>query len=146
MKTTDSRDPLDRKIDELLKEPSVRPSDDFIARTLAAAEAVEQKQPAQKRSFNIVPFTLPIAAVLAMALFLSSQLKTTPTEVTTNETPQIAATEPVESLDDYAENADIQEILLLQEGLSGLASIESSNFEDGDLLQALDTLYFDIES
>ena len=45
MKTTDSRDPLDRTIDDLLASRPLQPSDDFVARVLAAADEI----PAEKQ-------------------------------------------------------------------------------------------------
>ena len=145
MKTTDSRDPLDREIDALLSERPVHPSPDFLARTLEAAEAIEQEQPTPKKSFRIIPLAMPIAAVLVMSLFLASQLKDDASSTAPN-APQIATNKLSSKNSDVLQSAEMQEILFLQEGLSGLASIETTSLDDDDLIQALDTLYIDIQS
>ena len=146
MKTTDSRDPLDRKIDELLRETSVRPSSDFLSRTLEAAKETEQDKPQTKKRWHIIPFALPIAAVLVLALFLSSQLKDNTTTDLAPQESQLATNDSPSMSDNDLENTEMQEILFLQQGLSGLASIESTELDDDDWLQTLDTLYFDIQS
>lgn len=147
MKTKDTRDPLDRKIDELLGEHTVRPSDDFIARTLDAAENITQEQP-QRSRFNIIPFALPIAAIIVFALFISAQIQRDTTrlplenQISTN-TPQPS---PAPLVEEITYNPEFQEILLLQEGLSGLAAITDDTWPEDDLLENLDALYFDLES
>ena len=80
MKTTDSRDPLDRTIDDLLASRLLQPSDDFAARVLAAADQL----PAEKRTSligQLLRFALPIAALIAVAFTLAQLMPTKPTAV-----------------------------------------------------------------
>lgn len=198
MKTTDPRDPLDRKIDELLASQPVKASDDFLARTLAAAEA-EPKQQAAKSSplAPIIRFALPIAAAIALAFVLVNQLTQkdtvsgteladsnqtetiTPDSVEAIEEPapieapaiEISQVEPAISVEvpepvvapqpveltmpepvqnnlvaaapasDELTDTEIQELLLLQEGLSGFADLDTDGLSSDGLLDSLDVIY-----
>jgi hypothetical protein len=129
MKTTDSRDPLDCTIDDLLASRPLQPSDDFAARVLAAADQL----PAEKRTSLIGPllrFALPIAALIAVAFTLAQLMPTKPTAVAA---PALSA-------------AEAQEIFLLEEGLTGLSQLQHEQFSSTNLLNTLDALTFDIES
>jgi hypothetical protein len=130
MKTTDSRDPLDRTIDDLLASRPLQPSDDFAARVLAAADEL----PAAKRRTSpvgqLLRFALPIAALIAVAFTLAQFLPTKPTAVAA---PALSA-------------ADAQEIFLLEEGLTGLTQLLDDTLSSTDLLGTLDALTFEIES
>jgi hypothetical protein len=132
MKTTDPRDPLDQQIDELLASRPLVPSEDFVARTVAAASQIEKR----RRKTPIQPilrFALPLSAAAALVLLLWAPSSET--------APASAAVLPLESTLD-------QDIFLLEEGLSGLAGQieESSTFDGNTLLQTLDALYMGMES
>jgi hypothetical protein len=130
MKTTDSRDPLDRTIDDLLTSQPLKPSADFTAHVLAAAEA----QPDAKRRSSpvgqLLRFALPIAALVVLALTLAPQMLPQP------------ATEAVPSLS----VAEMQEIFLLGEGLTGLSQLQDDHFGSTSLLSTVDALTFENES
>lgn len=129
MKTTDPRDPLDRKIDALLASRPIKPGPDFAARVLAAADALPaRKQPAPMG--RLLRFALPIAAAVALALTLT---QTAPNTATTATEPTLTA-------------SDMQEIFLLEEGLPSLAKLENGDLGSDKLLNTLDALYFDIQS
>jgi hypothetical protein len=131
MKTTDPRDSLDRKIDELLANRPLKPSTDFTAQVLAAAD--ELPLPKRRRSpmAQIVRFALPIAALVAVA-FTVAQFKF-------NTTPP--ATVAAATLS----TAEMQEIFILEEGLTGLTQLKSDTLDNStNLLSTLDAIYFDI--
>ena len=130
MKTTDSRDPLDRTIDDLLTSRPLKPSADFAARVLAAAEALPAAKRRRSPVGRLLRFALPIAALVVLALTLAPLIL-----------PQ-AATEPAPSLS----AADMQEIFLLEEGLTGLGQLQDHHFGSTNLLSTLDALTFEIES
>lgn len=130
MKTTDSRDPLDRKIDDLLASRPLQPSDDFAARVLAAADELPTAKARTSPAGQLLRFALPIAALIAVALTLAQLMPTKPNAVAA----------PALSI------ADAQEIFLLEEGLAGLTQLQDDNLSSTDLLSTLDALTFDIES
>jgi hypothetical protein len=130
MKTTDPRDPLDRTIDDLLASRPLTPSDDFAARVLAAADALPAEQPRTSPVGQLLRFALPIAALIAVAFTLAQLMPTKPTAVAA---PTLNA-------------ADLQEIFLLEEGLTGLTQLQDDHFSSTDLLSTLDALTFEIES
>ena len=144
MKTTDPRDPLDRKIDALLSELPLRASEDFGVRTLKAAEAAQRRN--QPRQFpRLLRFALPAAAAaMALALFLN----TLPRENTAPQDPltQNSQTQEIPTAETPLQSSEIEELFRLQEGLSGLASIEQDALDSEDLLQTLDTLEYGFES
>jgi hypothetical protein len=130
MKTTDSRDPLDRTIDDLLTSQPLKPDADFTARVLAAAEALPD---AKRRSSPVGPllrFALPIAALVVLALTLAPRMLPQPA---TEATPSLSA-------------AEMQEIFLLGEGLTGLSQLQDDHFGSTSLLSTLDALTFENES
>jgi hypothetical protein len=129
MKTTDSRDPLDRKIDALLASRPLQPGADFSARVLAAVDT----PPAQAKPgpiAKLLHFALPLAAVAAFAFTFAHLLRT---QSGTSQAPSLTA-------------ADMQEIFLLQEGLSAFTQLQYDNLNGDDLLSTLDALDFDIQS
>jgi hypothetical protein len=131
MKTTDPRDPLDRQIDDLLARRPLVPSADFVARTLAAANQIEEQR--LSRALRVLlPFALPLAAAAALVLLLGN--------------PVVESDSHFEPFP--LETALDQEIFLLEQGLSGLAGqIEEPSPLDGStLLQTFDALYFGLES
>ena len=138
MKTTDPHDPLDQKIDELLSRQPVEPSADFAERTRAEAE----NQAPVKESGALAPilrFALPLAAAVALAFVIFNPFRPGTPEAPASPNG-LAATDP--SLDEQELNSyEVQEILLLQEGLSGFAQVESDDLNGGELLNTLETLY-----
>lgn len=132
MMTTDPRDPLDQQIDEFLASRPLVPGTDFVARTVAAADNIEESR---RKSLiqPILRFALPLSAAAALVLLLWAPSAET--------TPESAAMLPFDPTLD-------QDIFLLEEGLSGLAGqIEESATLDGNtLLQTLDALYMGMES
>ncbi|HKK18806.1 MAG TPA: hypothetical protein VJ952_09015 [Opitutales bacterium] len=134
------QDPLDQKIDELLARQPVKASDDFAARTLAEAEAQDpRKQPGGLAP--LIRFVLPLAAALALAAILVSQFgkdpASSPAALVQDSTSATTTAASQAALDAY----ELQELLLLQEGLSGFAQIETDDLSTGDLLATLDTLH-----
>jgi hypothetical protein len=146
MKTTDPRDPLDRQIDALLASQPLKPSGDFLARTLESIDAVPEPQKASPFA-KIIPFALPAAALIAIALVMVSQLRSPapeiPAQLSQNPAPgEVSSPEPPSSEDASGiTRAEIDELFLLQEGLSGLAELETESLRGGDLLNTLDALY-----
>ena len=131
MKTTDSRDPLDRTIDDLLASRPLQPSDDFAARVLAAADELPVEEKTRTSPIGqLLRFALPIAALIAVAFTLAQLMPTKPTAVAA---PALSA-------------AEAQEIFLLEEGLTGLSQLQHEQFSSTNLLNTLDALTFDIES
>ena len=145
MKTTDPLDPLDRKIDALLSEQPLRASGDFAARTLAAAEAA-QKSARRHRSARLLRFALPAAAAVALALFLNtgSREDTAPQDQLA-QTPQ-RQQQKVDPAEAPLDTGEWEELFRLQEGLSGLATIEQEALNSEDLPLTLDTLVYGFES
>lgn len=130
MKTTDSRDPLDRSIDRLLSSRPVRPNADFVDRVMDAAdpEPVERTGPVAIFSTRrLLQITMPVAAAIAIAFVAASQLRN--------------GDSPVLDLMVANENGltafDIEEILLLEEGLSGFDSLGDSEAPSATFLEAL---------
>lgn len=125
------KDPLDPKIDALLASRPLRPSDDFAARVLGAAEAdmadmaVRRKRPLGK----LLAFALPLAAavVLTLSLLQLDSGSTTPAD----DSPALS-------------QAEAQEIFLLEESLASLATVGTTDFGSEDLLATLDALYLEI--
>ncbi len=125
MNPNTDKDPLDQRIDALLSSRPLRPSDDFTARVLAAAE---KDAASRTRIRRIIPFALPLAAAIAIA-FTWVQVQNS--AVITESPTAITA-------------ADAEEIFLLEEGLAGLAGLADNEFGSGELLSTLDALYLEI--
>jgi hypothetical protein len=124
-------DPLDQKIDERLKSLPIQTSDNFAARTLAELDA-ETKGKKPGKLAPLIRFALPMAAALALAFIAYAQFGRDGAEKPT------AATGSHEDLNQY----EIQEIFLLQEGLSRFAQIDAGELSQTDeLLDTLETLY-----
>jgi len=131
MKTTDSRDPLDRRIDQLLANKPVRPGPDFADRVLAEAEArgLDPDGPARTTSARL-RYLVPLAAAILLS-FAAVQIFFKPAQTTGS--PSLSA-------------AEVQEILILEEGLSGLAQLPFDAFESSDLEPTIDSINFGFES
>ena len=123
-----TKDPLDTQINSLLASRPLRPSDDFIARVLEAAEADAVLR--RKRSLGRrLAFALPLAAAFALTFSLL-QL-------------DIGQGIPAGSSTALTQ-AEVQELFLLQEGLANLASVGSTDFGSKEMLRTLDALYLEI--
>lgn len=142
MKMNDPTDPIDKKIDTLLSNQAVKPSNDFTQRVLAATEAMDEQERAPEHAKSmpsiLLRFALPIAAAIVITLTLVT-IQTGKEDLTIVET---------------AENTEIdttgfQEIFLLEDGLSILAESDTDLLEGDsllDILDALDALYLEVES
>ncbi|MFU8847706.1 MAG: hypothetical protein ACNA77_03170 [Opitutales bacterium] len=138
MKTTDPRDPLDQKIDQLLaSQPSKVPTN-FAARTLARLEQEREIQGSGRSWAPLIRFALPLAAALALAFVVFSQLQKGASENSLQVT-NLANSDT--GTDQELTSYEIQEILLLQEGLSAFAQIETEELNGSDLFDTLETLY-----
>ena len=128
-------DPLDQKIQERLKSLPIQASDDFAARTLAELDA-ETKGKKPDSLAPLIRFALPMAAALALAFIAYAQFGRDRAE-----TP-VAATGSGPRSDEDLNQYEIQEIFLLQEGLSGFAQIDAGELSQTDeILDTLETLY-----
>jgi hypothetical protein len=128
-----NNDPLDQKIDALLASRPLKPSDDFAARVLAQAEADTATAQNKKHPLGtLLTFALPIAAAIALTFSL---LHLRP-----------GAPEPVQASTQTTalNSAEAQEIFLLQESLSSLATLDITDFGNEDLLSTLDALFLEI--
>lgn len=134
MKTNHNSDPLDQQIDTLLASRPVKPSDDFAARVLAAAETAlaEDSSGKTKRPLGmLIKFALPFAAAIAVTISLLPV-----------NTDSVAPTGSTES--DTLSTAEVQEIFLLEESLASLAHVSAAEVGSVDLLSILDALYLEI--
>lgn len=136
------KDPLDQEIDALLASRPIKPSDDFAARVLAAAEAAEAEDAARsaKRPLGtLIKLALPLAAAVVLTISLL--------QFNTGSTPAVDATAATAATAADAtalSNAEAQEIFLLEESLDSLATLSTTEFGTQDLLSTLDALYLDI--
>ncbi len=86
----------------------------------------------------LIRFALPLAAAVALAFVVFHQFNISESEALARNNG-LATVNP--RTDDDLNSYEIQEILMLQEGLSGFAQIESEALGRGDdLLATLDTL------
>jgi hypothetical protein len=134
MKTNHNSDPLDQQIDTLLASRPVKPSDDFAARVLAAAETAVSEDSSGKRKRPLgmlIKFALPFAAAIAVTISLLPV-----------NTDSVAPTGSTES--DTLSTAEVQEIFLLEESLASLAHVSAAEVGNVDLLSILDALYLEI--
>ncbi|MFP4157846.1 MAG: hypothetical protein ACLFU4_09545 [Opitutales bacterium] len=143
MKTTDPRDALDRKIDALLSEQPLRASDDFRARTLSAVDA-DRSQTERRKFRRHFRLALATAAGVALALFLGLQSRQS--AAPENPPAQQAPVAEVPIAEPFLESSELEELLHLQEKLSGLTNIEQDLADSTNLLQTLDTLQYGFES
>jgi hypothetical protein len=136
MKTNHHKDSLDQQIDTLLASRPVKPSEDFAARVLAAAEnavAEDSSEKAERPLGTLIKFALTLAAAIAVTVSLSFL----PVHTDSFNLP-----ESIES--STLSTAEVQEIFLLEESLANLADISATEFGSTDLLATLDALYLEI--
>ena len=134
MKTNHNSDPLDQQIDTLLASRPVKPSDDFAARVLAAAETAVSEDSSGKRKRPLallIKFALPLAAAIAVTISLLP--------INTDSDAPIRSTESA-----TLSTAEVQEIFLLEESLDSLAHVSAAEVGSVDLLSILDALYLEI--
>jgi hypothetical protein len=134
MKTNHNIDPLDQQIDNLLSSRPVKPSEDFAARVLAAAETAIAEDSARKakRSLGtLIKLALPLAAAIAVTISLWPV-----------HTDSVAPAASIEST--TLSTAEVQEIFFLEESLASLADIGATELGSTDLLSTLDALYLEI--
>ena len=134
MRTNHNCDPLDQQIDTLLASRPLKPSDDFAARVLAAAETAASEDSSGKRKRPLallIKFALPLAAAVAVTISLLPV-----------NTDSVAPTRSTESA--TLSTAEVQEIFLLEESLSNLAHFSATEVGSFDLLSILDAIYLEI--
>jgi hypothetical protein len=134
MKTNHNSDTLDQQIDTLLASCPVKPSDDFAARVLAAAETAVSEDSSGKRKRPLallIKFALPLAAAIAVTISLLP--------INTDSDAPIRSTESA-----TLSTAEVQEIFLLEESLDSLAHVSAAEVGSVDLLSILDALYLEI--
>ena len=134
MRTNHNCDPLDQQIDTLLASRPLKPSDDFAARVLAAAETAASEDSSGKRKRPLallIKFALPLAAAVAVTISLLPV-----------NTDSVAPTRSTESA--TLSTAEVQEIFLLEESLSNLAHFSATEVGCFDLLSILDAIYLEI--
>lgn len=134
MKNNHNSDPLDQQIDTLLTSRPMKPSEDFAARVLAAAEtaiAEDSKSKAKRPLSMLIKFALPLAAAIAVTISLWPV-----------HTVSVATAESIEST--TLSTAEVQEIFLLEKSLASLTDISATEFGSTDLLSTLDALYLEI--
>ncbi len=130
MNTPNPPDPLDNRLDELLASQPLKPSVDFTERVLAEIEkpASEKDSPDTKHPW--LRLVLPIAALLTAAFVIV----------------QLASNESANSDVPVLSTIELQEIFVLEEGLSGLVNLQDADLNNIDLLDALTFLDSDIQS
>lgn len=133
MKTTDPRDPLDQKIDQMLADRPIKADERFLANVL---EAVEQATPIESVasaswSRRIAIYALPIAAAIALAFTINALWKQPATQADATNLSLIEA----------------QEIFELTANTTEL-SLYAEDTESADLqiLATFDAIFFEIES
>lgn len=134
MKNNHNSDPLDQQIDNLLSSRPVKPSEDFAARVLAAAEtaiAEDSARKAKRPLGTLIKLALPLAAAIAVTISLWPV-----------HTDSVAPAESIEST--TLSTAEVQEIFFLEESLASLADIGATELGSTDLLSTLDALYLEI--
>ena len=136
MKTNHHKDSLDQQIDARLASRPVKPSEDFAAHVLAAAERSTAEVPArqEKRPLGtLIMFAMPPAAAIAVTISLSFL----PVHTDSVDLPESIKSTTLRT-------AEVQEIFLLEESLASLADISATEFGSTDLLATLDALYLEI--
>jgi hypothetical protein len=130
MKTTNPSDPLDSKIDALLTSQPLRPSKDFTDRVLIATDELATGPKTLRRICLWQRPALLIAALLVAAFTLAHLILTRPAE-------QVAPT---------LTTIELQEIFMLEEGLTGLTQVQYEDLNDTQLLNTINLLTFENQS
>jgi hypothetical protein len=136
MKINHNSDQLDQQIDTLLASLPVKPSEDFTARVLAAAEnavAEDSSEKAKRPLGTLIKFALPLAAAIAVTISLS---------LWPVHTDSVAPAQSTERA--ILSTTEVQEIFLLEDSLASLANVSATEVVSIDLLSILDALYLEI--
>ena len=122
------KDPLDHKIDALLKSHPLRPRQEFTTRVLEANEH-SVATPRRSLTSTLIIAALPIAAAIALAFnLLQSDQGANP-----NEPEELSLSV-----------AEVEEIFFLEDCLETLGNTVDLSFAGQDLLATLDALYLEI--
>lgn len=130
MNTPKTPDPLDNKINDLLVSQPLEPGPEFIDRVLTATEQLAFEENTPRTLYRWVRLTLPLAAMFVAAFALLQVLPNKPSEAN-RDVPEISIIE-------------LQEIFMLEEGLSDLADLQNGDLDDINLLDAL--TFFNLEA
>ena len=122
------KDPLDHKIDALLKSHPLRPSQGFATRVLEANEH-SVATPSRSLTSTLIIAALPIAAAITLAFNLLQPDQ----GANTNEPEELSLS-----------IADAEEIFFLEDCLETLGNTVDLSFAGQDLLATLDALYLEI--
>jgi len=147
MKTTDPRDSLDRKIDELLASQPAKAPADFSNRILQEIETCSAPMGQRPRS-PILRFALPLAAALTVVfsvfalLYQEDSNSRGDASLATVDQPLDPLQTPAGSSPDILVDLEIQELLLLQDALAGFANSGIDEFNSDELSTTLETLNF----
>lgn len=114
-------DPLDNKIDELVASQPLRPSAGFTDRVLMAVDEEAVGKSALRTKNLWLRLALPIAALLVATATVTRLITLRSTE-----------TEP-----QTLSMIELQEIFILEEGLTGLTSLQDGDLNNADLLGTL---------
>lgn len=123
-------DKLDQHLDSLLAERPLRAGDDFADRVLAEADARGLTSRGRSRQAVLLRFALPLAAAVALS-FAAVQLLHQPGAL--------------EKSASALNEAEITEILLLEEGLAGLSGLSLEALDPAAMSPILDTITFGLE-
>ena len=121
-------DSLDRKVDQLLASRPLRSSDEFTARILAATAEQEATQLRRRRLGRLLQFALPVAAAITIAVVWLNQ----PTA------------DPISQTEASISTSEMEEILLMEASLEGLAALDDAEVSADGLRTTFDILYLEI--
>jgi hypothetical protein len=122
-------DKLDNQLDALLSSRPLKADDAFADRVLAEAEARGLTGGAGSRRNVLLRFALPLAAAVVLS-FAAVQLLKSPAGI---------------EMGPALSEAEIGEILLLEDGLSGLSSAPLEGLDPSALPPTLDAITLEIE-
>lgn len=128
MNTPDSPDLLDETIDELFTSQPLKPSANFTKRVLTATNELATRKNAPKTSRSWLWLALPIAALLVTAFV----------------TAQLISNKSVESDSPTLSTIELQEIFILEEGLTGLVDLQEDDLSSNNLLSTF--IFFNSET
>ena len=122
------KDPLEHKIDALLKSHPLQPRKEFTARVLEAAEH-DATEDSRRPIIKLLVTALPVAAAIVLAFNLLLPIRGD--KLGTPEVHNLSI-------------ADAEEIFLLEDCLETLVNTVDLSFAGQDLLATLDALYLEI--
>ena len=121
MNTRNSSDSLDHKIDELIASQSLQPSADFTNRVMAAIDDQAAGETTVHTNKSWLSLALPIATLLVAAFAVAQFI-------------MLRSNEPKSQT---LSTIELQEIFILEEGLTGLTSLQDEDLGNADLLETL---------